>query len=100
MANKMIDLGVTDSAESSEVAKRSRKKRFPTVWLDEGVALPLDPEDVGKDFKITGNIHITGIDEKTDEDGHKKQFRFELRSIQIHNERSKLRRALKRTKKG
>lgn len=95
MADKMIDLGVIDSDEVV-TTKASRIKRYPTVWLDAGVKLPLKPEDVGKNFKISGNIHITGIEESTDEDGKKKEFRFELRSMQIHNERSKLKRALKK----
>lgn len=95
MADKMIDLGTIDSDEAMS-AKASRRKRYPSVWLDAGVKLPLQPEDVGKDFKISGNIHITGIEESIDEDGKKKEFRFELRSIQIHNERSKLKKALKK----
>ena len=95
MPDKMIDLGVMDSDETI-TAKASRRKRYPTVWLDAGVKLPLQPEDVGKNFKISGNIHITGIEESTDEDGKKKEFRFELRSIQIHNERNKLKAALRK----
>lgn len=88
--SKMIDLGVMDSEVTAVEPKQSRKKRYPSVWLDAGVKLPLKPEDVGKDFKINGNIHITGIEESTDEKGKKKEFRFELRSMQIHNEPNKL----------
>ena len=95
MADKMIDLGTVDSDETMPT-KASRKKRYPSVWVDAGVKLPLKPEDVGKNFKISGNIHITGIEESTDEDGNKKEFRFELRSIQIHNQRGKLKAALKK----
>jgi hypothetical protein len=98
MADKMIDLGVMDTDEAIPT-KASRRKRYPTVWLDAGVKLPLQPEDVGKNFKVSGNIHITGIEESTDEDGKKKEFRFELRSIQIHNERSKLKKALLKNKR-
>ena len=96
MPDKMIDLGVMDSDEVMP-AKASRRKRYPSVWLDAGVKLPLQPEDVGKDFNISGKIHITGIEESTDEDGKKKEFRFELRSIQIHNPRGKLKNALKKS---
>lgn len=95
MPDKMIDLGTIDSVETMPT-KEKRRKRYPSVWLDAGVKLPLKPEDVGKNFKISGNIHITGIEESTDEKGKKKEFRFELRSMQIHNQRSKLKRALRK----
>ena len=98
MPDKMIDLGVMDSNETMPTREK-RRKRYPSVWLDAGVKLPLQPEDVGKNFKISGNIHITGIEESTDEDGKKKEFRFELRSMQIHNPRGKLKQALKQIKR-
>lgn len=92
---KMIDLGHIDTDDAVS-PRRSRKKRFPSVWLDAGIALPLSPEDVGKDFDISGKIHVTGIDENTTEHGNKKEFRFELRAMQIHNSRNRLKVAVKK----
>lgn len=94
---KMIDLGHIESEDTAVPSKPKRRKHYPTVWLDAGVQLPLKPTDVGKDFNITGKIHIIGIEENTTEDrGKKKEFRFELRSMAIHqNPRTRLKGALK-----
>jgi len=93
---KMIDLGHMESEDMAVPTKAKRKKYYPTVYLDAGVPLPLKPTDVGKDFNITGKIHITGIDESTTENRKKKEFRFELRSMAIQrNKRTQLKDALK-----
>lgn len=99
MATKMIDLGHLESECETVPAKTSkkRKKYYPTVWLDAGVPLPLKPTDVGKNFNITGRIHITGIEESTTEERkNKKEFRFELRAMQIDNSRDRLKEAVKK----
>jgi len=98
MASKMIDLGHLESeCEPVSTKTSKRKKSYPTIWLDAGVPLPLKPADVGKDFDIIGKIHITSIEESTTEERkNKKEFRFELRSMQIRNGRARLKGALKK----
>jgi hypothetical protein len=96
----MIDLGYTydGDTEVQPVKSGKKTKHFPTVWINDGQELPLDGEDVGKTFRITGTIRLTGVEERIREGQKKKgmEFNFELRSIQIHNERNKLKKALKR----
>lgn len=93
---KMIDLGRMEREDVEPTKPRKRRKHYPSVWLDAGITLPLKAADVGKDFTITGKIHVTGIEERVDErDGRKKTFNFELRSMAIHNSRARLKDALK-----
>lgn len=91
---KMIDLGYMMNSETDAPSKVKRSKHYPSIWLDAGIPLPLSLEDVGKTLNITGTIHITGMDESTNEDRTKKEYRFELRSMAIDNRRSRLKGAL------
>lgn len=99
MPDKMIDLGRKIVPEVFSVPAKEQKhiKEYPTVWTRD-VELPLSPDDIGKTFQISGVIHITGIEERLREEtkNRKKEYSFELRSIQIHNERSKLKQVLKK----
>ena len=98
MPDKMIDLGRMDEFDTVVTSKQSkRKKSYPTVWTRE-TTLPLTAADVGKTFKISGTIHVTGLEERVEEGrkGTGKEYNFELRSIQIHNPRGKLKKALKK----
>lgn len=99
MPDKMIDLGYMypNIEEPVPSKKVQRKKEYPSVWVRE-IGLPLTATDVGKTFQISGTIYVTGHEERVSEGGktRSKEYNFELRSIQIHNQRSKLKNALKK----
>ena len=98
---KQIDLGYMSPAiEETTTTKQKRTKQYPTVWVDR-VDLPFTAADVGKDFEVNAKIHITGIEERTDEKPNRKrkEYKFELRSMVINDTRTNLKGALKKAGK-
>ena len=94
---KMIDLGYMESTGPCEVTKeRKTHKEYPSCYVRK-TNLPLLPTDVGKTLTIQATIHVTGIEERTDErSGKFTEYRFELRSMAIDNKRGALKEAIQK----
>ena len=76
---KKIKLGYK---EDYDVPKEKAKEElyYPSMWIND-TELPLKPEDVGKTFTAQITLEVKGVDLRTDSDGSKFDYHFDVKEI-------------------
>ena len=76
---KKIKLGYKEDYDTP--TKKSKEELYyPSMWIND-TELPLEPEDVGKTFIAKITLEVKGVDLRTDSDGSKFDYHFDIKDI-------------------
>ncbi len=76
---KKIKLG-TKPGKSETIAEVPDEMYYPSMYIDD-TELPLEPEDVGKTFTAQIKLKVTGVNQRTSEDGSNLDYNFDVMEI-------------------
>ena len=76
---KKIKLG-TKPGKSETIPEVSDEMYYPSMYIDD-TELPLEPEDVGKTFTAQIKLKVTGVNQRTNEDGSNLDYNFDVMEI-------------------
>lgn len=80
MADRLFKKKIKLGYKEKSIEVDEKETYYPSMYIDD-TELPLEPEDVGKTFNAQIKLKVTGVNQRTGEEGTNLDYNFDVMEI-------------------